>query len=80
MGGSLSHEYQYPAAIGENNLLSCSKCDYAANTDISGDIRTCPKCQTEGLATVKGIEVFYFLFSQNDFEKKNMKEPKYTNI
>jgi prolyl-tRNA synthetase len=33
IGGSLSHEFQVLAQSGEDKLVSCSRCDYAANVE-----------------------------------------------
>jgi prolyl-tRNA synthetase len=33
MGGSLSHEYLYPSATGEDSILSCTSCSYTANIE-----------------------------------------------
>ncbi|KAI5819811.1 prolyl-tRNA synthetase [Pyronema omphalodes] len=33
MGGNLSHEYLYPSASGEDEILSCTSCSYTANTE-----------------------------------------------
>lgn len=33
IGGNLSHEFQVLANTGEDNLVSCSHCDYAANVE-----------------------------------------------
>lgn len=57
MGGSLSHEYQYLTDIGDNTLLKCSKCDFGANVEQSGEINQCPKCNNGSLKKIKGIEV-----------------------
>ncbi|MEP7356549.1 MAG: proline--tRNA ligase, partial [Anaerolineales bacterium] len=35
MGGSLAHEYMYLTPIGEDSLLLCDKCGYAANRQIA---------------------------------------------
>lgn len=35
MGGSLAHEYMYITPIGEDTLVLCTKCDYAANKQIA---------------------------------------------
>ncbi|HZY44485.1 MAG TPA: proline--tRNA ligase, partial [Anaerolineae bacterium] len=35
MGGSLAHEYMYLAAIGEDTLVLCRNCGYAANRQIA---------------------------------------------
>ncbi|ROT40102.1 prolyl-tRNA synthetase [Sodiomyces alkalinus F11] len=34
MGGSLSHEYHLPTSIGDDLIVTCSQCDYAANDEI----------------------------------------------
>lgn len=33
MGGSMSHEFQVLAASGEDEIVSCNKCEYAANVE-----------------------------------------------
>lgn len=33
MGGSLSHEYHYVTAAGEDNVISCDSCSYVANEE-----------------------------------------------
>ncbi|ORZ00394.1 hypothetical protein BCR43DRAFT_433118 [Syncephalastrum racemosum] len=35
MGGSRSHEYHILSSAGEDTLLTCSKCDYAANQELA---------------------------------------------
>ena len=35
MGGSLAHEYMYLAAIGEDTLVLCDACGYAANRQVA---------------------------------------------
>ena len=35
MGGSLAHEYMYLTPIGEDSLLLCDNCGYAANRQIA---------------------------------------------
>lgn len=34
MGGDLSHEYHIPTPLGEDHVMSCSKCDYVANEEV----------------------------------------------
>lgn len=34
IGGSLSHEYHLPSQKGEDNIISCSSCSYAANEEL----------------------------------------------
>ncbi|MDQ7783803.1 MAG: proline--tRNA ligase [Desulfomonilaceae bacterium] len=40
IGGSFSHEFMVPAATGEDMIVSCDTCDYAANME-KAEIRPC---------------------------------------
>jgi prolyl-tRNA synthetase len=55
---SNTHEFQVPAAVGEDKIFVCEKCSYAENLEIShfktGD--ACPKCGGE-MVEKKAIEV-----------------------
>ena len=55
MGGSLSHEYHFPANIGQDSLVLCEKCGTGANLEL-GEISVCPGCGG-ALSRSKGIEV-----------------------
>ena len=33
MGGSLSHEFHFPSNIGEDDIITCSECDFAKNEE-----------------------------------------------
>ncbi|XP_054908137.1 probable proline--tRNA ligase, mitochondrial isoform X2 [Poeciliopsis prolifica] len=58
IGGMLSHEFQLPADIGEDRLLVCGTCLFAANMEtLSPDRTDCPQCSTGTLVESKGIEV-----------------------
>lgn len=58
IGGTLSHEFQLPADIGEDRLLVCGTCSFAANVEtLSSDRTDCSKCGTGTLVESKGIEV-----------------------
>lgn len=35
MGGSLSHEYHIPTALGEDHVMSCHSCGYVANEELA---------------------------------------------
>lgn len=35
IGGDLSHEYHLPTLIGEDNVISCTSCDYVANEELA---------------------------------------------
>ncbi|XP_017275865.1 probable proline--tRNA ligase, mitochondrial [Kryptolebias marmoratus] len=58
IGGTLSHEFQLPADIGEDRLLVCGNCSFSANVEtLSSDKTDCPRCSTGSLVESKGIEV-----------------------
>ncbi|KAM7388107.1 hypothetical protein PAMP_024308 [Pampus punctatissimus] len=58
IGGTLSHEFQLPADIGEDRLLVCGNCSFSANVEtMSSDRTDCPQCKTGTLVESKGIEV-----------------------
>ncbi|KAI9766095.1 MAG: hypothetical protein M1840_006802 [Geoglossum simile] len=35
MGGTLSHEFHFPSAKGEDHVISCGSCDYVANEELA---------------------------------------------
>ncbi|ESZ91356.1 hypothetical protein SBOR_8264 [Sclerotinia borealis F-4128] len=35
IGGDLSHEFHFPTKVGEDNIISCTKCDYVANEELA---------------------------------------------
>ncbi|KAJ8061393.1 hypothetical protein OCU04_010449 [Sclerotinia nivalis] len=35
IGGDLSHEFHFPTKIGEDNIISCTKCKYVANEELA---------------------------------------------
>ncbi|KAK7426858.1 hypothetical protein QQZ08_006604 [Neonectria magnoliae] len=35
MGGDLSHEYHLPSAVGEDTVVTCGSCEYAANDEVA---------------------------------------------
>jgi prolyl-tRNA synthetase len=42
MGGKVSHEYMYLTGVGEDTIVRCSGCDYAANGQVAAFARTEP--------------------------------------
>ncbi|XP_051868028.1 probable proline--tRNA ligase, mitochondrial [Pristis pectinata] len=57
IGGKLSHEFQLPAEIGEDRLLMCSDCHFAANVETMKEVEpNCPQCDGK-LTESRGIEV-----------------------
>ncbi|TNN28725.1 putative proline--tRNA ligase, mitochondrial [Liparis tanakae] len=59
IGGKLSHEFQLPADVGEDRLLVCGRCSFAANVEtLPAGGADCPRCGgAAALAESKGIEV-----------------------
>jgi len=55
IGGISSHEYHFPAAIGEDELRQCSVCDFGTNVEVSSK-DTCHLCGSP-MKETKGIEV-----------------------
>jgi prolyl-tRNA synthetase len=68
MGGELSHEYHYKADIGEDKILTCPKCSYSANTEISGE-KQCPKCGNQSIEISFGIEVGHTFLLGDKYSK-----------
>jgi prolyl-tRNA synthetase len=67
MGGSMAHEYMYLTPIGEDTIILCDACGYAANRQIARFIKaTLPqeeprrseKVATPGVATIKDLAEF----------------------
>uniref|UniRef100_A0A672TV19 Probable proline--tRNA ligase, mitochondrial n=1 Tax=Strigops habroptila TaxID=2489341 RepID=A0A672TV19_STRHB len=57
IGGSMSHEFQLPADIGEDRLVLCPEGHFAANVEtLNGEQTSCPTCG-EKLTQRRGIEV-----------------------
>jgi prolyl-tRNA synthetase len=67
MGGKLAHEYMYLTPVGEDTLLFCSACDYAANRQVARFRRPEPpkeapkpleKVATPGASTIQQLAEF----------------------
>ncbi|XP_037672562.1 probable proline--tRNA ligase, mitochondrial isoform X2 [Choloepus didactylus] len=57
IGGTMSHEFQLPADVGEDRLAVCASCNFSANMETLDSSQTsCPACQGP-LTETKGIEV-----------------------
>jgi prolyl-tRNA synthetase len=78
IGGSMSHEFQVLAASGEDEIVSCSKCDYAANVEkaeirkpVTRDSRLVnrageyKKVSTPGIKTVEDVCEFLKVKPEN---------------
>jgi prolyl-tRNA synthetase len=67
MGGLEAHEYMYLTPIGEDTLLFCNTCDYAANRQVAVAKKTSPpdetpkplkKVSTPEISTISGLTGF----------------------
>ena len=56
IGGSLSHEFMVLNESGEDKVLICQNCSFAANIEKTGKIENCPKCKKK-LEQKNAIEV-----------------------
>jgi prolyl-tRNA synthetase len=56
IGGSMSNEFMVPSSIGEDRVLACKKCGFAANIEKTGEIKVCPKCKNQ-LEKISCIEI-----------------------
>ncbi|XP_074953649.1 putative proline--tRNA ligase, mitochondrial [Phalacrocorax aristotelis] len=57
IGGTVSHEFQLPADVGEDRLVVCPDGHFAANVEtLNGEQMSCPTCG-EKLTQTRGIEV-----------------------
>ncbi|XP_065513345.1 probable proline--tRNA ligase, mitochondrial [Caloenas nicobarica] len=57
IGGTMSHEFQLPADVGEDRLVLCPDGHFAANVEtLNGEQTSCPTCG-EKLTQTRGIEV-----------------------
>ncbi len=56
IGGAFSQEFMVMADTGEDAIVTCIACDYAANVEKVDDKSSCPRCKGK-LETKRGIEV-----------------------
>ncbi|KAM9327277.1 putative proline--tRNA ligase, mitochondrial [Gastrophryne carolinensis] len=69
IGGKMSHEFHLPAGVGEDRLMACRNCDFAANVEtLKPDEKICPKCEGE-LAESKGIEIGHTFYLGTKYSK-----------
>jgi prolyl-tRNA synthetase len=55
IGGSLSHEFQVLAETGEDALVACDKCDYAANVEQAATRKVAPAPSGKGTQTLTTV-------------------------
>lgn len=56
MGGSESYEFMVISKAGEDKVVLCPKCNFAANVEMLGEKQKCPQCE-EKMEIKKAIEV-----------------------
>ena len=71
MGGEKSHEFLVPSASGEDSMLTCGECRWAANEEMFKSVRDpekpdppdkCPQCGEGNLQSQNAIEVGHTFF------------------
>lgn len=74
IGGGFSQEFMVTAETGEDEILCCSKCDFAAKKEDIGlhssDGDECPKCKIGTLFLERGIEVGHIFQLGTKYSKK----------
>jgi len=55
IGGDMSHEFQVLAKTGEDMILSCDQCDYAANAEKAATPRSISEPETAGMLDLDDI-------------------------
>lgn len=71
IGGSESHEFMLPAGSGEDKAVYCEHCDFAANLQKSGELKSCPNCG-QAVFTNSAIELGH-IFKLGTIYSKKMK-------
>lgn len=71
IGGSLSHEFQVLADSGEDEIVSCNQCDYAANIEKaeSKSGEPCARCKKGTMELFRGIEVGQVFYLGTKYSK-----------
>ncbi|XP_072275801.1 probable proline--tRNA ligase, mitochondrial [Pyxicephalus adspersus] len=69
IGGKMSHEFHLPASIGEDRLMVCESCDFAANVEtLNEEAKNCPMCSSN-LVESKGIEIGHTFYLGTKYSK-----------
>ncbi len=71
IGGSHSHEFHVLAKSGEDEVLSCDQCQYAANSNLiqKKPNDTCMKCNKGKFQSYRGIEVGHIFYLGDKYSK-----------
>lgn len=79
IGGLLSHEYQIPSVVGENNILVCKECEVQINKDIwSQYTSTCRYPSDCKKSEFKGTELAHTFYLSTHYS--DMFDLQFTNI
>lgn len=54
--------------IGEDTIMQCTACDWSSNLEVSGDISSCPKCQST-IDRSSAIEVAHTFLLDDKYSK-----------
>jgi len=57
MGGSVSHEFLVPAAIGEDSVMKCTSCPFGSTAPQYSEGLVCPECKQGQLKKQSAIEL-----------------------
>lgn len=68
IGGELSNEFMVIADTGEDRVLICNKCGFAANIEKVGEMQNCPKCKTI-LVQKRAIESGHIFYLGDKYSK-----------
>jgi len=69
IGGGESHEFMVLAKTGEDKVVLCQKCNWAANLEIGKKYKVCPKCKDK-LIVKNSIEVGHLFKLGVEYSKK----------
>jgi prolyl-tRNA synthetase len=70
MGGKTSHEYQILTSIGEDQIVTCDKCQRAVNKELClSDGKICEKCTADCLKQHQGIEIGHTFILEDKYSK-----------
>jgi len=69
IGGKISNEFMMVSEVGEDKILICKKCGWAANIEKTGQIKKCPQCQNS-LEEKKAIEVGHIFQLGTEYSSK----------
>lgn len=69
MGGKVSHEYHLITHIGEDSIITCSKCSKSINKELAKDEKICTKCDSNCLEHQQGIEIAHTFILEDRYSK-----------